>query len=179
MDQSSLYDTEQQKAARKIQAFWRGYSIRRLLQEICSEYNAVVGAIDGQLDYPAIQVCHECVTAGKCILRRPRMTKQNQNCCFHDTSSLSRVKEDVIDEYEDTFTDEMMATDTENNSANSDDESVHSAVELSSPEKPDKDPEQFKQNLIETKRDLTMELVWVQQAIESRRNYLQIKEQIA
>jgi len=34
------------------------------------------------------------------------------------------------------------------------------------------------QSLLNRKRDVTMELLWVQQAIESRRNYLKVKENL-
>ena len=133
----------------KIQCAWRGHSTRKLLNEVYEQYREVVIAIDGQL-----QASNICNKMNPFLLRRPPVKTNVWN-----KEASSDISASSVNNYENTF------------------ESSIVSEEIS--ESPETSAHVDQAELLKSKRHLAMELVWIQQAIESRKNYLQIKEQFS
>ena len=148
-------------AAIKIQCLWRGYSTRKVLKEVYSWYSDVVSSVDGgnaestpsSLNSRKAKLFHLC-----------RPCTRNMHTFSMPINSLnetlaSELSEDCHDKYEDTFINSSKSTNK-------------SSLDIGCSN------DKTATELLETKRNIAMELVWIQQAIESRKSYLQIKQQL-
>ncbi|XP_039249434.2 uncharacterized protein LOC120327103 [Styela clava] len=135
-------------AVTKIQACWRGYQCRKKLQEIYDWYKSVVLEIDG------VETEYQQARNNKLnILKRPSVVSKSVDQNEENKTNSTRSSIPEILEVD-------VTSDT-------------SSQKCKSPSN-----EIDQQHLLDRKRDIVMELFWVQQAIDSRRNYLLLKNKI-
>ena len=147
-------------AALKIQSLWRGYCTRKLLTEIYCWYDDVATNIEGKVFASCLSYKNNKSLR---LLHRPYVTQNifsGKSCQVETLKSLG--SKGSPESQENTSS---MSVPSELGSLGHFDEMTTDIHQTSSA-------------LLETKRNLAMELVWIQQAIESRKNYLQIKQQL-
>nr|XP_002126273.1 uncharacterized protein LOC100180192 [Ciona intestinalis] len=159
------------QAAVKIQSHWRGYNTRKLLVHVHKLYHDILFEIDGRRnnDHEVfwsrnrnLNSIHQCVIQRPMIQKRPTKIPNEsnpieQNSKYCDTISVNTsLSEDETDPIiEDVDVPQNISSDLPDQNLNDED---------------------LKNTLLNRKRDITLELLWAQQAIESRVNYLTVKQ---
>ncbi|XP_002126273.2 uncharacterized protein LOC100180192 [Ciona intestinalis] len=160
------------QAAVKIQSYWRGYNTRKLLLHVHKLYQDILFDIDGRSENDNDLFWsgnRNLNSISRCVIQRPMIQKRltqitnESNLIEHNSQYCDTISVNTSLSMEDE-TDPII-------------EDVDVPLNTSS-DLPDQNlnGEDLKNALLNRKRDITLELLWAQQAIESRVNYLTVKQ---
>uniref|UniRef100_H2ZH51 Uncharacterized protein n=1 Tax=Ciona savignyi TaxID=51511 RepID=H2ZH51_CIOSA len=160
------------KAAVKLQSLWRGYNTRKQLAQIYQLYQQVLHEIDGETNRHNALFCpviSKLRSPRNSVLRRP-MLRQSDLPDHEQTPHAfvqGRYQSTVIRTCTKESLDPMEINSTREEASNIPSKGILKH-QLSGSE--------INKSLLNKKRDITFELLWTQQAIESRIHYLNLKQ---
>nr|CAB3262523.1 uncharacterized protein LOC100180192 [Phallusia mammillata] len=156
-------------AAITIQKAWRGFRIRRGFEEVQQHYYDLAANIDGSDMYHKLpKLCR--MPEGTQVLKRPGLIYTDP---FHKSDRTELFQQSAD------FSINGSENSVETINKGSVEESHDFHVSYNESVCAQSTTSLSQKQLLNKKRDVTMELLWVQQAIESRRNYLNVKKQLA